>query len=570
MKTFTKVLVLVLSFAMLLGLAVPAFADTTTTYSITINNDASGYAYAAYQIFKGDLSGTGAAAGPDTTADPFVLSNIEWGDGVTMSGTTATTLGTLADGEAKTPAQWAEWLSANSDKAEDFAAEIAKKLSSNSTSSGAYNSDAKTYTISGLEAGYYLVKNTTVPSATETTGAGSYTSYILKVIGDVTVDTKSDVPKVEKKVKDINDSTDSNKSDWQDSADHDIGDSIDFKLEGTLPSNYEDYTKYKLVFHDEMSDGLTLCEKDDDIKVYVDGVKITTGYTIVRNTDDDCTFEVVFEDLIAANVGAHNGSKITVEYSATLNEHANIGATGNPNEVYLEFSNNPNYKGDGTPDEPDEPGTTPKDKVIVFTYELENTKVDGTDKSTTLKDAEFDLYKWVADGAELPKDWDKTPYTGTNPALATPAGGVSGGKWVKVNKEALKSGNDGKFGYKGLDDGYYAIIETKAPTGYNKLADPIYFTIEATHTEGDAPELTDLVVKDENGNQISEGDSVANPTFTATVETGKVSTTVENNTGSELPSTGALGTTIFCIVGSILVLCTGVLLVTKRRMKGLV
>ena len=104
----------------------------------------------------------------------------------------------------------------------------------------------------------------------------SYTDYIIKVVGDTTDTPKSDVPTVEKKVKDINDSTDDAMTDWQDSADHDIDDSVPFQLKATLADNVSSYTTYKVVFHDTLSKGLTY---NNDAKVFIDGTE-TNGFTI--------------------------------------------------------------------------------------------------------------------------------------------------------------------------------------------------------------------------------------------------------------------------------------------------
>ena len=181
-----------------------ALADT---YTITINGDTTGHTYEAYQIFKGDLSG-------DT------LSNIQWGNGVTP----------FNYNSKSTASDIAATLKTDAD-AKSFAAEAGKHLST--TTSGNYANGK----ITGLEAGYYLVKDkdNTVPKD------GAYTSFIMEVVKNVSVNTKSSVPKVEKKVKDINDSTDSEMSDWQDSAYHDINDKVPFKVTATLQSNFDSY-----------------------------------------------------------------------------------------------------------------------------------------------------------------------------------------------------------------------------------------------------------------------------------------------------------------------------------------
>ena len=362
MKHIKKLASLLLVLVMALSLAVTAFADELTTYSITINNSTAGHTYEAYQIFTGDLSGT-------------TLSNIVWGSGVSEAGQTA-----LGDAAAK-----AETLKTEAD-AKAFAKAVVPYLT---TVAGSANTvtDGK-YVISGLAAGYYLVKD---QDGSLTGDNDSYTEYIIQVVGNVTATPKSDVPEVQKKVKDINDSTDTTKTDWQDSADYDIGDSIPFQLKATLADNVSSYTTYKVVFHDTLSKGLTY---NNDAKVYIDGTE-TNGFTVTAtvNADGITTLTVSCDDVKA--LGAGNSSVITVEYTAKLNENAVLGSAGNPNEVYLEYSNNPNKSENGN----NETGETPKDVVIVFTYKTIINKVDSENKPLT--GAAFKLEKLIKgkDGA---------------------------------------------------------------------------------------------------------------------------------------------------------------------------
>ena len=512
MKHIKKLASLLLALVMVLSLAVTAFADEPTTYSITINNSTAGHTYEAYQIFTGDLA--------TNEAGNKVLSNIVWGSGVSEAGQTA-----LGDAAAK-----AETLKTEAD-AKAFAKAVAPYLT---TAAGSANTvtDGK-YVISGLAAGYYLVKD---QDGSLTGDNDSYTEYIIQVVGNVTATPKSDVPEVQKKVKDINDSTDTTKTDWQDSADYDIGDSIPFQLKATLADNVSSYTTYKVVFHDTLSKGLTY---NNDAKVYIDGTE-TNGFTVTAtvNADGITTLTVSCDDVKA--LGAGNSSVITVEYTAKLNENAVLGSAGNPNEVYLEYSNNPNKSENGN----NETGETPKDVVIVFTYKTIINKVDS--ENAPLTGAAFKLEKLIKgkDGAA--------------------------GTWTTV-KEFTVDETTTSFTFSGLDDGQYKLTETKTPVGYNTI-DPIYFVIEATHDEtADAPTLKTLnaYLTDANGNkqtEMKDGESVNIDLGTVDLTAGSITTTVVNKSGSELPSTGGIGTTIFYVLGSILVIGAAVLLVTKKRM----
>ena len=508
MKHIKKLASLLLVLVMVFALATTAFAEETT-YSITINNSAKDHTYEAYQIFTGDLSGT-------------TLSNIVWGSGVSEAGQTA-----LGDAAAK-----AETLKTEAD-AKAFAKAVAPYLT---TAAGSANTvtDGK-YVISGLAAGYYLVKD---QDGSLTGDNDSYTEYIIQVVGNVTATPKSDVPEVQKKVKDINDSTDTTKTDWQDSADYDIGDSIPFQLKATLADNVSSYTTYKVVFHDTLSKGLTY---NNDAKVYIDGTE-TNGFAVTATVNADGTTLTVSCDDVKA-LGAGNSSVITVEYTAKLNENAVLGSAGNPNKVYLEYSNNPNKSESG---ENHETGKTPEDTVIVFTYQTIINKVDSENKPLT--GAAFKLEKLIK---------------GKDGAADT---------WTTV-KEFTVDETTTSFTFSGLDDGQYKLTETKTPVGYNTI-DPIYFVIEATHDEtADAPTLKTLnaYLTDANGNkqtEMKDGESVNIDLGTVDLTAGSITTTVVNKSGSKLPSTGGIGTTIFYVLGGVLVLAAVVLLVTKKRMSG--
>lgn len=500
MKRMKKLASLLLAMVMVLSMTITAFADEKT-YSITINNSAEGHTYEAYQIFTGDLSGT-------------TLSNIVWGSGVSEAGKTA-----LGDAAAK-----AETLKKEAD-AKAFAKTVAPYLT---TVAGSANTvtDGK-YVISGLAAGYYLVKD---QDGSLTDDNDSYTEYIVKVVSNTTATPKSDVPTVEKKVKDINDSTDDVMTEWQDSADHDIGDSVPFQLKATLANNVSSYTTYKVVFHDTQSKGLTY---NNDAKVYIDG-KETKGFTVTatKNADGTTTLTVSCDDVKA--LGAENSSVITVEYTATLNENAVLGSAGNPNEVYLEYSNNPNKSESGN----NETGNTPKDVVIVFTYKTIINKVtknpdydpeeEGSKEYIPLSGAEFTLEKYNNETKE----------------------------WEAIT--VVKNDEGTTFTFSGLDDGNYRLTETKTPAGYNSI-DPIEFTVTAEHNVlSDNPALTSL-----SGN-VTTGEL----TFTSNTTEGSLSADVVNKAGSTLPETGGMGTTIFYVIGAILVIGAGVVLITRKRMSA--
>lgn len=479
-------------------MAIMVFSMTATAFAanITINGGASGSEYAAYKLLNATDGGDGKFA-------------------YTVNEKYAAALKAVTG--AETDAQIVAYISGlDTDGIRAFADAIYAEVKE-------MQADATTATdeFTGVDQGYYLIVETKTGNKQDT-----YSLVMLDTAGqdNVTITTKEDTPTLEKKVQEKDDSTGTT-SGWQDGADYDIGDAVPFKLTGTVSDKYENYEKYYYVFHDEMSSGLTF--NKDSVVVKVDGTVVTGGYEVVSPAADGDTFDVVFDDLkqiTGATVNAD--SKITVEFTATLNSGAVVGTPGNPNTAKLEYSNNPYDEGEGKP----ETGETPKDKVVVFTYELIANKVDG--KGEALEGAGFTLYKFNAETDEYE-------------AVGEEITGVT------------------TFTFTGLDAGQYKLVETTVPAGYNK-ADDLYFTVAAVYdTNSPNPTLTELIVKDKDGNTISAGEDAV---FSTDVTVGSVNTNVINNSGTELPSTGGIGTTIFYVVGGLMMLVAVVLLVTKRKM----
>ena len=235
------------------------------------------------------------------------------------------------------------------------------------------------------------------------------------------------------------------------------------------------------------------------------------------------------------------GKYIIVEYSAKLNSKAVIGGDGNRNSVYLEYSNNPNQSGTG---DSDNTGKTPEDKVVVFTYELDTTKVDKNDNNKKLQGAKFKLYR--GDGEEK--------------QYAQVKDGKLSGWGNEANATELTSDDKGLFKVAGLDDGTYYLEETVAPDGYNKLTAPITVVISADTTNGQ--KWTDY---DET--PLIKIDVTANGTSgTGNAATGVASITVANAKGNTLPSTGGMGTVLLYVAGiAVFVLAGATLVMALRR-----
>ena len=363
--------------------------------------------------------------------------------------------------------------------------------------------------------GYYLIKDVGPVNA----AAGeAYGRYVVKIVGDTTITPKVSKVTFEKKVKDTNDTT-GDTSLWQDSADYDIGDSVPFQLTGTVADDFKQYTSaYYFAFHDKMDESLDF--EQNSVEVYVGSTLITDHYTLNYTPH---TFDLVFDDL--RNVaGVNAGSTITVKFTAKLNENAVLGKQGNVNEAQLEYSNNP-YS--------EQRGTTNWDSVIVFTYQVvvnkyANKAVAGKEKAG----AAFKLEKLVGETWTLVKEFQADETTTT-------------------------------FTFKGLDDGKYRLTETVTPSGFNTI-DPIEFTVTADHKVTWEGEARTTILTSLNGEPTEAGLIE----FTPNVESGTLSTDVINKSGSTLPETGGMGTTLFYVLGGVLVLAAVVLLVTKKRMRS--
>lgn len=540
MKFSKKILPMVLAMAMVPAMSIPTFAEDSATASSLLAGEVEGsnvnltnHTFVAYQIFKGDFSsGT--------------LSNIEWGDGFN---------GFTYSGKS-TAKEVAEKLTEKGADANAFAKEVAAYIKRRSIAP-LYRGSKGTITLG--TAGYYLIEDTT-----DTTEDDAKNMTLLKVTAanqTIAPKVKTDKPSVEKKVKENTKYTEDGGygNTYNDVADYNMGDSVNFHLIGAVP-DMGNYDTYKYEFEDTLSAGLT-APAESGVKVYLSNDKklettgespdkeLNAGFNVSVSTDEATKISkinVSFSDLKTVE-GIAKGMYIIVDYSAVLNQNAVVGLNGNENKVKLKYSNNPNQSGSG---ENTPTGETPEDKVIVFTYKLDVTKVDGQDTNKKLVGAEFKLM-----------NANKTKYA------IVENGKVTG--WAENEKQGtvLTSDNDGLFTVTGLDDNTYYLKETKAPDGYNTLEAPIEFKIQATTANNQnwdevaSSAFTKLEIGLKNNKGVFEYTD-------GTMDDGSVSMTVKNNKGSILPETGGIGTTIFYIIGVVLVLGAGVLLVTKKRMNA--
>ena len=339
-----------------------------------------------------------------------------------------------------------------------------------------------TLSFTNLNLGYYLVDTT----------VGTLCSLDTTTPG-VEMEEKNVVPPVEKKVQE-----DSNGS-WGDTSTAEIGDTIPFETTITAYPGAQNY-----VLHDEMSEGLTLNPES----ISVAGLTADKDYTVVtENLGDDCDFHVVFSQDYLDTIAKETAIKVT--YNAVLNENAVIAGTGNSNKTLLEYGNE---------------NRTAWDETKTYTYKVDVVKTDGDNK--VLDGAQFKLYDAKTDGNEI--------------ALVKVSDGVY--RLAKDGEDGVEyiTTVKGQLEIKGFDaNTNYYLEETKAPDGYNKLAERVEIAVVDSNLEA----------------------SVSNDTW----QSGGVH--VVNKPGSLLPTTGGIGTTIFYALGGALVLGVIAVFLARKRAK---
>ncbi len=559
-----KIISIVLSVMMCLGASMTAFAANTTANATTGANDPASAAsvthtYVAYQIIKGNIS-------------DGKLVDVKWGS--------------AADGENNkvqaviksmvTPIDASKnAVDPTKAKVEDYVRGIAESYDDSTTIgtgaellaaaiNQAVTGDGLAITnnkIEGDETGWYLIVD-----KTEGLG-GDYAVYLdraqLQLFvkgGEVTIVPKRSEITVNKEVLDINDTADHARvtykdADWGEDADYDFGDKVPFRVTGTLPADFDTYKSYVYTFADKQSVGLIFDETS--VKVYKNTIEdtnvIDSKYYDVTKDDNKHSFKVTFANLKADGLNLVSTDKLILFYESTLTgEGVEYGFNGNKNECRIEFVNDKGGQ-----------GKTPWDIAIVFTFKPVINKTDGT---AALKGAEFRFSKQYK---------DETANFG----------------FRTVNE--FKGDGTSTFEINGIDDGIYMIEETKAPAGYNSI-EPRYFEVVADHSNGELNsltvyEMTSEVKKDENGDDVltltrgdklgsvdKDGKSEGNWQLFKTVDRtrktekaenfGNINIEVINKQGVVLPSTGGIGTTIFYIVGGVLVVGAVVLLIVRRKM----
>ena len=573
MKRLKRLFSVMLAMAMTLAMTMQVMAAgvaPTKNVNIKLPTDEilEGHTYTAYQIFTGT----------EDSASDNVLGDVKWGSGIDSE---AFMKALRESNKFGTPNPFE-----NVKDELDVSAVLGKITSAQAITVAQIAYEHKTETgttlINGnnqMVSGYYLIVDTTK----NVSGNQVYNAALLQATSNVEIQVKTDKPEVTKKIVESG-----NKVDYNNTA---IGTLVNYNISSNVP-DVTQYKNYKFKVVDTLSKGLTY--NAGSLSISINGTTVPAkNYqtTVSGGTGEATVITILFKDC-KTYFADKAGQTLEITYNATLNEHAVIGVSGNDNKVKLEYSANPNEVGEGDEfDQTDVKGETLEDKVITYVTGIKITKVDGQDTSKKLTGAQFQItgeklvqglvtgYEFVVSDNGTYYKLKDGGYTTTTPSSNTTDKYEDINiKYNKVDKTGLTTlkkeavdfvaevDDNGILSIAGLSAGTYVIKEIKAPDGYNILKDDITLVITCntdTLNAGSDPltqnDCTWTLVKTVNG---------TSQTLTSkdNFDAGLFAFDIQNNQGAQLPETGGIGTTIFYIVGGILVVGAAILLITKKRM----
>lgn len=490
-KAMKKLMAALLAVAMVCAMAIPAFAangGATRTGSITINGAIHGQTYNIYRILN-------LEANKGFTAYKYTITP-DWDAFVTEHDDVFT----VKNGIVTSTVTDAAKIQALANDAGDYV-----KIES-LTPDGTATADNPT--VSNLPLGYYLV----VPEPGVVTNS-------LCSLGttnpNVTINEKNGKPTITKQVEHAAGSPAS-------ANDATVGDTVKF----VVTINAIDGKPENYVMHDKMEAGLTFDASSVTVKRGEAILEKGTDYELITSPNDNDTFDIKFIKPV------HTNDVFTVTYSATLNENAVVGTTGNKNETDLTYGDNQRVEAEPT-------------KTYTWSFNIFKYFMKGTEEKA-LDGAKFILYRKSSTNSE-----DENEY-----AVMDANGKIKSWTTGESNATVLTSPDSGKLTMSGLANGTYYLKETEAPQGYNSLENDIEIMITAANwtTSGT------LSAKIEYKTSTAEG------AIFAEAENGTVK--VENKSGTVLPGTGGIGTTIFYVIGGGLMAAAAILLITKKRMEN--
>ena len=586
MKTAKRLLTAALAVVFTFMCALPAMADDAT-YTLTIDNPAAGHTYEAYQIFDGYHTNDG-------TSD--YLSDINWGSGITQNADRQAKMiselkkaglydeNTAYVDKVNDATKVAMALSKLEDKAEkvdEFNEIVGAYLDAAAGSVKAETTASVQFT--GLSAGYYLVKD----ADTGSVGANeSYTKYLVKLVADAEMQIKSQSMSLDKYILSGNDKVKENNAA--------MGDTVNYRLESQL-SEMDGYEAYTFIIHDELDAGLTFNNNDVSVKVgpkkddpasYKTYENVTIKYA--KQADGTYTSDLpkiekgeALYICITLNGLTQDYKKqyVSVTYSATVNENANIGSTPNNNKAYLEYSNNPNQS-QGQQEKTTT--TTPPQTVSTYVAGIEIRKVSP--KGNLLPGAQFMITAKDGTDKDAIKELNVTGYSfkeagdagegnyyykeGESYVTAVPEDAAAQ-KYVTQDGTNLKKGDkivgmtgdgvgqtvQGVLRFDGLKAGTYTITEVLAPTGYRKIDQAITLKVEWLYNKDTKEHYWEYSV------ESADGDAVLGE-----VTNGILPLKIVNQHGLTLPFTGGEGANLLAGLGlALMAAAVAAILYIKRR-----
>ena len=525
--------------------------------SVTLTGAVNGHTYKAYCIFTGAADEKGRLTqilwGPGVTADSQLMERLRKSP---LIGKRFANI-CMEDGAAAAAAAMKD---AGAMESKAFADVLSLSLKDAAQSVQAAQGSA---VFTGLPEGYYLLRDESATSEKDGK-AESVTQFMLRIVsGQESAELKTAVPSLTKKVRELSASGETlHGAEYKDAADCSFGDTVSYKLIGTLPDNYDVYDTYQYVFQDQTGDGLSM-KGADSVRVYLAdnenaaykdaGTKDLSGAEGLKITCSGHDLTVRFDDLKKAVPSFRADERIIVTYDCVMNGNAVCGSKGNENRATLSFSNDPNEGGKGRVD------TTPQEKTKVYTYQFLLTKTDSSDNSIALGGAVFELYR---------KRGGVTEYaTGKDGSVIDLTG------WTRDESSAVKltSGQSGaakgKFGIRGLDSGTYYVKELRAPDGYRAGDDvKVVITAGMKDQNGIKGKLDSLKISVEQEGKTRTHDSASKENgqdpYGVLLEDGTVRSNVTNRSSVLLPVTGGTGTAIFYVAGITAAAMAGIVLLS--------
>lgn len=501
----------------LLTTATPAFAVVAGTGSLTVKGNDAFASVDAYQMFvvQGDTEGSAKYVLNGAWNDFFTKDNLEGFPETVAEGGLSDAAFTYIKGLGESDTAG---INAFAKKAAAWAADDSHGITAtNAKASG----DPKTATLSDLAFGYYLVVPNPKGSTPDTDHQNRGTDAMLVNVSqsEQTMELKTVYPTVEKKVNNDNHASAS------------VGDTLNFTLTSTVPDTSEYTDSYQFAFEDTLSKGLTF-GNITSITIGETTLNAGTDYKLTQTVDDGTGETKLRIDFGTESGGIYNakdlfdgkaGQKITVTYTATLNENA-VVADGtdadNINTVKVVYSNNPTT--DGT-------GESGNSTTHQYTFGFDLNKTDGTNG---LGGAQFQLKKGDGVIRLIAVAGQENTY---RPAKAGESEGVV---------DTVTTPEGGVIHFTGLAAGTYQLVETAAPEGYNRVTDPIEVKIEATYNDDGT---LDTWTVNKNGHNAVE---------------------VVNHAGTLLPGTGGIGTVVFTVAGAAIVIAGAAWYISRRKQQN--